>query len=118
LRNDTLRIMPIHSSSDDAIGREPPAWPEPPRSEPEIIPPGADFRSRPGGKAVFYTHNGTRIHVTRLGPLGVATVLLGVGVLGALGVLMLLGTVLIAAAAAGAIVMCALVVKLLRALVR
>jgi hypothetical protein len=31
---------------------------------------------------------------------------------------MLLGTVLIAAAAAGAIVMCALVVKLLRALVR
>jgi hypothetical protein len=120
LRNATLRITPMHPSSDDAIDRKPIAQPDQPRSEPEIIPPGAEFRPLPGGEAVFHTRSRTRtrILVTRLGPLGTAAVLLGAGVLGVFGLMMLLGTLLIGAAAAGTIMLVTLVARLLRALGR
>jgi hypothetical protein len=118
LRNATLRITPMHPSSDDTIGRKPVAQPDRPRSEPEIIPPGAEFRPLPGGEAVFHTRSGTRILISRLGPLGTAAVLLGAGVLGVFGLMMLLGTLLIGAAAAGTIMLVTLVSRLLRALGR
>jgi hypothetical protein len=107
----------MHPSSVDAIGRKPGAQPDLPRSEPEIIPPGAEFRPLPGGGAVFHTRSGTRL-ITRLGPLGTAAVLLGAGVLGVFGLMMLLGTLLIGAAAAGTIMLVTLVARLLRALGR
>ena len=100
---------------DAAIGGQPEARPDLPRSEPEIIPPGVDFRARPGGETGFYTNRGIHIRVTRPGPLGIAAILVGAGIVGALGLLMLLGTLLIGAAAAGTLVVIALVARLLRA---
>ena len=106
----------MHSSSDDAIGRQPSARPEPPPSEPEIIPPGADFPRRPDYNETFFAAgNGIRIRVVRPGPLGIAAIVVGAGIIGALSLVMLLGTLLIGAAAAGTIMLIALVSRLLRA---
>jgi hypothetical protein len=106
--------MPTHPFSDDASGRHRGAPAEPPRAEPEIIPPGADFPPRPRPEGVVFTHRGGRIRVARLGPLGIAMVLLGAGVLGAIGLLVLLGAVLVGAAALGVIVIGALLSQLFR----
>jgi len=106
--------MPTHPFSDDASGRQRGAPAEPPRAEPEIIPPGADFPPRPRAEGVVFTRHGTRIQVTRLGPFGIAMVLLGAGVLGAIGLLVLLGAALVGAAALGVIVIGALLSRLLR----
>lgn len=110
----------MHSSGDPAPGRRPAPGTEPPaaerpRAEPEIIPPGADFPPPPRqGGTVVYTRDGTRIHVRRLGPFGIAAVLLGLGVAGILGLLFLLGAVLVGAAALGVVVLTALIARLLR----
>jgi hypothetical protein len=104
----------MQRSGDDAIGRHPEAGPDLPRSEPEIIPPGVDFRPRPDGDGTgFYTHRGIHIRVTPPGPLGIAAIVVGAGIVGALGFLMLLGTLLIGAAAAGTLMVIALVARLL-----
>jgi hypothetical protein len=108
----------MHSSSDDAIGRQPAVPPDLPRSEPEIIPPGAEFRPQSDIGADFYIRRGTRIRVTRPGPLATAAVVAGIAVLGVLGLLMLLGTLLIGAAAAGAVMLLALIARRLRSLAR
>lgn len=109
----------MHRSNDDTIGRQPdPPRPDPPRSEPEIIPPGAEFRPLPDGETGFYTHRGIRIRVTPPGPLATAALLVGAGVLSVLGFVMLLGTLLIGAAAAGAVMLIALIARLLRAFSR
>ena len=93
-----MRSMPMHSPNDDAIGHGRISRPEPPRAEPEIIPPGAEFPPRPHRDAFVFAHRGTRIHVARLGPFGIGMVLLGALALGAIGLLMLLGAVLVGAA--------------------
>jgi hypothetical protein len=103
----------MHSPSDDAIGHGRISRPEPPRAELEIIPPGADFPPRPHRDA-FFVHHRTRIHVARLGPFGIAMILLGAGALGAIGLLILLGAVLVGAAAIGVVVVAALFSRLLR----
>jgi len=114
----------MHSSSDHAIRQPPvpaaeppraePPRAEPPRAEPEIIPPGADFSATPRVENAVFIHHGTRIRVRRLGPLGIALVLLAAGVVGAVGLLVLLGAALVGAAAAGAIIVGALVSRLFR----
>ncbi len=86
---------PKHRSGDDAISGQSDAPPDLPRSEPEIIPPGVDFRPWPDGETGFYTHRSIRIHVTRPGPVGIAAIVIGAGIVGALGFLLLLGTLLI-----------------------
>jgi hypothetical protein len=86
------------SSNDDPINHNRISRPEPPRAEPEIIPPGADFPPRPHREAFVFAHHGTRFHVARLGPFGIGMVLLGALALGAIGLLMLLGAVLVGAA--------------------
>lgn len=108
----------MHSSSDYPIGREAAPGAEPPRAEPEIIPPGADFPPRPQLDNGVFAQYGTRIHLTRLGPFGIAFVLLGAGILGAVALLMLLGAALVGAAAAGVIIVGALVARLFRGLLR
>lgn len=94
--------------------QQPAPQPEAPRAEPEIIPPGAHFRSGPHVEAAVFTHRGTRIHVARLGPFGIALVLLAAGVVAAAGLALLLGAALIGAVAAGAIILAAAVARFLR----
>jgi hypothetical protein len=108
-----LRTTLSTSSRDNAIDRRSEAEPELPRSEPEIIPPGVDFRRRPDGATDFHTRRGIYIRVTRPGPLGIAAIAAGAGIVGALGILLLLGTLLIGAAAAGTLIVIALVARLL-----
>jgi hypothetical protein len=112
--NAALRNTSPHSSGSDAVSRQPETRPDMPRSEPEIIPPGAEFPRRPAHDSVFDTRNGIRIHVVRPGPLGIAAIIVGAGIVGALSFVMLLGTLLIGAAAAGTIVLIALISRLLR----
>jgi len=104
----------MNPRSEDAAVRRQGAPAEPPRAEPEIIPPGADFPPRRGPGRVVFTRRVTRIQVTRLGPFGIAMVLLGAGVLGVVGLLVLLGAALVAAAALGVVVLGALLSRLLR----
>ena len=85
-----------------------------PRSEPEIIPPGVDIPRRPYAEGSIFTQHGARIHVTKLGPFGIAMALLATGALAVAGLFVLLGAALIGAAAAGAILIGATVSRLFR----
>lgn len=107
-------MRPTDPRSEDAAGQHRDAPAEPPGAEPEIMPPGADFPPRTRAEGVVFTHRGSRIRVARLGPFGIAMVLLGAGVLGAIGLLVLLGAVLVGAAAVGVIVIGALLSQLFR----
>lgn len=73
--------------------------PERPRLEPEIIPPdrtGSDWRQHAGRPDVSTLAGGAhRIYVTRLGPFGVALLMLVVGILAAVILLAVLGAVLL-----------------------
>lgn len=109
-----MRITPTHRSNDEAIARQSEVRPEPPRSEPEIIPPGAEFQRRPDDGTGFRAHRGIYVRVTPPGPLGIAAIVVGAGIAGVLGFVMLIGTLLIGAAAAGAVVLIALIGRLLR----
>jgi len=82
---------------------------ERPSSEPEIIPPG-DPRVQWEG-SFQGTH---RVYVTRLGPFGVAMVVLAVAFLAAVILLLLLGAVLIWIPLAGLILAIAVISSLLR----
>jgi hypothetical protein len=85
-----------------------------PRSEPEIIPPGVDIPRRRYAEGSVFTQHGARIHVTKLGPFGIAMALLATGALAVAGLFFLLGAVVIGAAAAGAVIVGATVSRLLR----
>ena len=105
--------MAMHpSSDDDVIARQPPSGADRPRAEPEIIPPGVDVP--PHREAFALARHGIRIDVTRLGPFGITVLLLGGAVLGAIGLLMLLGAALVGAAAIGVVVVVALLSRLFR----
>ena len=108
-----LLRLPMHSSNDDPIGHDRISRPEPPRAEPEIIPPSADLPPRPHSETFVFAQHGTRFHIARLGPFGIGMVLLGALALGAIGLLMLLGAVLVGAAV-GVIGAAALLSRFLR----
>jgi len=58
--------------------------PERPRSEPEIIPPGAPLRPGPSSRPPYTGTSGrTRIYVARVGPLGFTLLMLAITLLGA-----------------------------------
>jgi hypothetical protein len=66
---------------------------ERPRSEPEIIPPGAPIRpprDDPFGDALFTQ----RVYVTRLGPLGLFGIMLAIGVFAVVLLALIVGAVL------------------------
>jgi hypothetical protein len=117
-RSLPLRMTPTPRSSPAARSRDPATGPDLPRCEPEIIPPGAGFGPRPDSAAAFAHGNGIRIHIAGPGPLGLAVLVVGAGIIGALGMLMLIGTLLIGAAAAGTLMLIALITRLLRGLGR
>lgn len=93
--------------------------PERPRSEPEIIPPRhgreADWRRSPWRGGVFDETRGThRIHVARLGPFGLALLILVLAAVAAIIMIAVLGAVLIWIPVAVALVIIAAVFRLLR----
>ncbi len=75
--------------------------PERPRAEPEIIPPDrsgrrSDWRNSPWHGTAFTGARGTqRIYVTRIGPLGVALLMLAIAAIAAIIVIATVGLVLI-----------------------
>ena len=73
-------------------------------TEPEIIPPGADW---PRTSRIWVStgpHHTTRIQIRRLGPLGIALLALLTGILALAGMTLLLGAVLIGIAAGGVLI--------------
>jgi hypothetical protein len=66
---------------------------ERPRSEPEIIPPGAPLR-RPRDDPFGDTFFTQRIHVTRLGPFGLVMLALAIGLVAIVLLILLVGAVL------------------------
>jgi hypothetical protein len=67
--------------------------PEQPRVEPEIIPPGRNSRHSPWSPYGFTeTH---RIHITRVGPLGIALLMLAIAAVATIIIIAVLGAVLI-----------------------
>ena len=87
---------------------------EPPRGEPEIIPPGADWR--PGSRVWIATarHRGGRLHIAKLGPLGILLAVLMAGIIAAAALVFLAGAVLIGAVAAAALVAGAIISGIFR----
>jgi cytochrome b subunit of formate dehydrogenase len=94
--------------------------PEQPRVEPEIIPPNhgarqSDWRrSSWGGGASGETHATHRIYVTRLGPFGIALLLLAIAAVVAIVMIAVLGVVLIWIPVVAAVVIIGAVIRLLR----
>ena len=87
----------------------------PPRSEPEIIPPGrADVHSPWGARAGFDGRSAERIYVARIGPFGFAMAALAVAMLAVLVLLVLLGAFVILIPLAGVVLAVALRASLLR----
>ena len=88
------------------------------QADPEIIPPGADRAGRSRiwvSAAPDYT---MRIQMTKLGPLGTVVLMLTIGILGVAGLTLLLGFALVGLAAAGMLMVGAIVSGLLRRLSR
>ena len=83
------------------------ARPEQPRAEPEIIPPGADIRSRVWASADVRARR--RIYVAKLGPVGSAVVFLVIGILAVFALFLLLGAALISLAVIGVLTVGAIV---------
>jgi hypothetical protein len=94
--------------------------PERPRLEPEIIPPsqtgrGSEWRQRAGRPHVSTMAGEThRIYVGRLGPLGIALVMLIVAILAAIILLALLGAVLLWIPVVALIIAAGAIFRLLR----
>lgn len=98
-----------------AHDRDRPEWP---RAEPEIIPPDrsgrqSDWRRAPwqGGPYTGATH---RVYVTRLGPFGVALLLLGIAAIVVMLIITVLGAVLFWIPIVAVAVVVAAVFRLLR----
>jgi hypothetical protein len=75
-----------------------------PHTEPEIIPPDADW---PRASRIWVSpgrHHTAHIQITRLGPVGIAIFVLLIGVLAVVGMALLLGAALVGIAAAGVLI--------------
>ncbi len=82
--------------------------------EPEIIPPGAPL---PRGSRVWVTsdlHNTHHVYVRPIGPLGIALLTLGAGVVAAFLIVFLLGAAVFGLAAIGALTIVGIIAGLLR----
>jgi len=91
-----------------------PDAPERPRSEPEIIPPN-DSRGRSRNGRVWTSFNGAqRIYVARIGPFAMALAMISVGLLAALGFLILVGALAILVPLGGVILAALIIAAVLR----
>jgi hypothetical protein len=85
-----------------------------PYTEPEIIPPSADW---PRTSRIWLSngpHHTTRIQITRLGPVASALFVMLIGILALAGMALLLGAVLIGIAAGGALMVGGIISSLSR----
>ena len=85
-----------------------------PYTEPEIIPPGADW---PRASRIWVStgpHQTTRIQITRLGPVGFALFVLLIGILALAGVTLLLGAALVGIAAGAVLIVGGIISSLSR----
>jgi hypothetical protein len=87
--------------------------PDKPRSEPEIIPPGEQARSRwVDGRT--WSSGTQRIYVARVGPFGFAIVAFAIAIIAALVFLLVLGAFVILIPLAGLLLAAAVIASLLR----
>ena len=77
---------------------------ETPYIEPEIIPPGVDWRRSSPIWVSTGPHHTTHIQITRLGPIGIALFALLIGILASIGLFLLLGAALVGVVAAGVLI--------------
>jgi len=77
---------------------------ETPSIEPEIIPPGADWRRASRIWVSTGPYQTSRIQITRPGPFGIALFVLLIGILSLVGLVLLLGAALVGVAAAGVLI--------------
>jgi hypothetical protein len=75
-----------------------------PYSEPEIIPPGADWPRASRIWVFTGAHHNTRIQTTRLAPVGIALFALLIGILALAGVALLVGAALVGVAAGAVLI--------------
>jgi hypothetical protein len=83
-------------------------------TEPEIIPPGADW---PRASRIWVStgpHHTTRIQVTVLGPVGIALLALLIGIVALAGMAFLLGAVLVGIAAGGVLIVGGIISRISR----
>ena len=83
-------------------------------TEPEIIPPGADW---PRASRIWVStgpHHTTRIQITRLGPVAIALFALLIGIFALAGIALLLGAALVGVAAGGALIVGGIISSLSR----
>ena len=89
--------------------------PEQPRVEPEIIPPDRSGRYSPWSPYGFTNARGTqRIYVTRMGPIGIALVLLAIAAVATILMIAILGAVLIWIPIVAIVVIVGAMLRLLR----
>ena|SRR5438309_6139731 len=86
------------------------------QAEPEIIPPGADWAGKSRIWVSAGPHHTMRVRITRLGPAGIAVLMLMIGILGLAGLMLVIGLALVGLAAAGVLVVGAILFGLLRSL--
>jgi len=82
--------------------------------EPEIIPPGAPLPRERGLWPDGDLHHTHYVYATRVGPVGMALLTLGVGAVAALALLLLLSAAFVGLAAIGAITIGVIVAGILR----
>jgi hypothetical protein len=87
---------------------------DPPRGEPEIIPPGADWSPMPRGRVPNSASQITFVHIARLGPVGAILAFLVLGMLAAVTFVLLLGLAVVGAAVAGVVIIGAAISLFLR----
>ena len=87
---------------------------KPPSTEPEIIPPGADWRRGSRIWASAGQHHTTRMWITPLGPLGLVFFVLLVVILAFAGIALLFGAALVGIAATGVLLVGGIVSSVLR----
>jgi hypothetical protein len=87
---------------------------ETPYTEPEFIPPGADW---PGASRTWVStgpHHTTRIQITRLGPVATALFVMLIGIVALAGIALLLGAALVGIAAGGVLIVGGIISSLSR----
>ena len=75
-----------------------------PYTEPEIIPPSADWPRTSRIWVSIGPHHSTRIRITRLGPVGIALFGLLIGILALAGMALLVGAALVGIAAGAVLI--------------
>ena len=108
----------VSSSGDHVMHQQDMPGAKPPSTEPEIIPPGADWQRVSRTWASSGQHHTTRIRITPLGPVGFALFVLLIVLLAFAGVALLFGAALVGLAATGVLLVGGIVSSVLRGRVR